>query len=107
MDKKILIWIGVLGIICIVLMSGCISPDFLKSGVCCINSDVGAIRDYIKNDFNGFFYYTKDELYNLLEKLLKDGKLRKKIGKNASESVKEYTWENTVSHLNKVFEKYQ
>lgn len=81
--------------------------EALKSGVCCINSDVGAIRDYIQNGFNGFFYYTKDELYNLLEKLIKDEKLRENIGKNASESVKDYTWENTVSHLNKVFEKYQ
>jgi len=80
--------------------------EALKSGVCCVNSDVGAIRDYIKNGFNGFFYYTQDELYSLLEKLIKDEKLRKTIGKNASKSVKEYKWENTVNRLNKVFEKY-
>ncbi|KYK23103.1 hypothetical protein AYK24_01430 [Thermoplasmatales archaeon SG8-52-4] len=81
--------------------------EALKSGVCCVNTDVGAIKDYIKNGSNGFFYYTKDELYNLLEKLIKDKKLRKKIGKNASESVRDFTWENTVKNLKKVFEKYK
>ena len=39
-------------------------------------------------------------------KLIKDEKLRKTTGKNASDSVKEYTWENTVNRLIKVFEKY-
>jgi glycosyltransferase involved in cell wall biosynthesis len=81
--------------------------EALKSGACCVNTDVGAIRDYIKNGFNGFFYYSKDELYNLLEKLINDKNLRKKISKNASESVKDYTWENTAFKLKKVFEKYK
>jgi glycosyltransferase involved in cell wall biosynthesis len=81
--------------------------EALKSGVCCVNSDVGAIHDYIKNGINGFFYYTQEELYLLLDKLIENKKLRKIIGKNASDSVKEYTWENTVNYLIKVFEKYQ
>ena len=80
--------------------------EALKSGVCCVNSDVGAIHDYLKNGFNGFFYYTQEELYSLLGKLIKDEKLRQTTGKNASVSVKEYTWENTVNRLIKVFEKY-
>jgi glycosyltransferase involved in cell wall biosynthesis len=81
--------------------------EALKSGVCCVNSDVGAIHDYIKNGYNGFFYYTKEELIKILDKLIKDENLRKTIGKNASESVKKLTWENTVNLLIDVFEKYQ
>jgi glycosyltransferase involved in cell wall biosynthesis len=80
--------------------------EALKSGVCCVNTDVGAIKDYIKNGYNGFFYYNKDELYHLLEKLIKNEKLREEIGKNASDSVKEFTWQNTANRLKKVFEKY-
>ena len=80
--------------------------EALKSGVCCVTSDVGAIRDYLKNGFNGYFYYTQDELYSLLEKLIKNEKLRKTIGMNAGKSVIEHTWEKTADNLIKIFEKY-
>jgi len=81
--------------------------EALKSGICCVNSDVGAIHDYIKNGYNGFFYYTNEELLQILEKLVINDELRRKIGKNANESIKKLTWENTVNNLIKVFEKYQ
>jgi len=81
--------------------------EALKSGVCCVNSDVGAIHDYIKNGYNGFFYYSKDEFISILENLIQNEKLRKDIGRNASESVKHLTWENTVNNLINVFEKYK
>jgi glycosyltransferase involved in cell wall biosynthesis len=79
--------------------------EALKSGVCCVNTDVGAIRDYLKNGFNGFFYEGKSGLKEILDKLIKDDKLRKDMGKNAAKSVTELTWDNTVNCLIKVFEK--
>ena len=79
--------------------------EALRSGVCCVNTDVGAIRDYIKDGYNGFFFQDKKELTDILERLIKDEKLRMEIGKNAAESVKQYTWQNTVNCLVKVFEK--
>ena len=79
--------------------------EALKSGVCCVNTDVGAIKDYLKHGYNGFFYYEKSELKEILEKLIKDEKLRKTMGENAAKSVSQYTWENTVNCLFRVFEK--
>ena len=79
--------------------------EALKSGVCCVNSKVGAIQDYLKDGVNGIFYYDKKELMSILEKLIEDEELRKGIGENAAKSVKEYTWGNTINCILKVFEK--
>jgi glycosyltransferase involved in cell wall biosynthesis len=79
--------------------------EALKSGVCCVNSDVGAIRDYLKNGYNGYLFNENSELEGILEKLIKDEKLRKTMGINAAKSVSKYTWENTVNSLIRVFEK--
>ena len=79
--------------------------EALKSGVCCVNSDVGAIKDYLKNEYNGYLFNENSELEGILEKLIKDEKLRKTMGINAAKSVSEYTWENTVNSLIRVFEK--
>ena len=81
--------------------------EALKSGVCCITRNIGAIGDYLKDGYNGYFFKDEIELYDILEKLIKDEKLREKIGQNAGKSVLEHTWENTVNNLIKVFEKYQ
>lgn len=81
--------------------------EAMKSGVCCITRDVGAIKDYIKNGENGFLFQKDSELENILEKLIEDKKLRKNIGDNAYESVKKFTWENTSDSLIRIFEKYQ
>lgn len=80
--------------------------EAIRSGVCCVTRDVGAIRDYLKNGYNGFLFDKDSELLDILEKLIKDEKLRKKIQRNAGKSVSEYTWENTADKLIKVFEKY-
>lgn len=80
--------------------------EAIRSGVCCVTRDVGAIRDYLKNGYNGFLFDKDSELLDILEKLIKDEKLRKKIGSNAGKSVSDYTWENTANGLIKVFEKY-
>lgn len=79
--------------------------EALKSGVCCLTRDIGAIRDYLKDGYNGYFFDDEKELLEILEKLIKDEKLREKMGQNAGKSVLELTWKNTVDSLIKVFEK--
>jgi glycosyltransferase involved in cell wall biosynthesis len=81
--------------------------EALKSGVCCITRNIGAIGDYLKDGYNGYFFKDDKELYDILEKLIQDEKLREKIRKNAGNSVLEHTWENTVNNLINVFGKYQ
>jgi 1,2-diacylglycerol 3-alpha-glucosyltransferase len=81
--------------------------EALKSGVCCITRNIGAIGDYLKDGYNGYFFKDDKELYDILEKLIKDEKLREKISENAGNSVLEHTWENTVNNLINVFGKYQ
>ncbi len=80
--------------------------EALKSGVCCVTRNVGAIKDYLKNDYNGYVFDTNEELEEILEKLIEDEKLLKKLKNNASKSVQEYTWENTSNHLINIFNKY-
>lgn len=80
--------------------------EALKSGICCLTTDVGAIRDYLKNGYNGYLFKDEKELLDILEKLLKNEKLLKELRQNAGESVVEHTWKNTVNCLIKTFEKY-
>jgi len=80
--------------------------EALKSGTCCVTSEVGAIGDYLKDGFNGYFIHNKEELYTVLEKLIQDEKLRKTAGINAAKSVAELTWDNTTNKLIQVFNKY-
>jgi 1,2-diacylglycerol 3-alpha-glucosyltransferase len=80
--------------------------EAMKTGVCCIARNVGCIKDYLKDGYNGFFFENDNELEILLEKLIQNQQLRNEIGKKASDSVLEYTWENTSNKLIYVFEKY-
>jgi len=80
--------------------------EAMKSGLCCVTRNVGCIGDYLKHGFNGYFFDTDDELLDILEDLIKDEKLRKKIGMKGRKSVENYTWNNTANCLIEVFERY-
>lgn len=80
--------------------------EAMKTGVCCVTRDVGCIRDYLENGYNGYFFNSKGELMNILEDLIKNVELRKTIGKKAREKVLNYTWEYTANALIKVFDKH-
>lgn len=80
--------------------------EALRSGVCSVTRDVGAIHDYLKNDYNGYLFKSDEEVEKILEKLITNKDLREKLKRNASKSVQEYTWANTAKHLSEIFEKY-
>lgn len=79
--------------------------EAMKAGVCCVARDVGCIRDYLQHGHNGYFFNKDDELRDLLETLIKNEELRKKIVTAARERVLSYTWKHTADCLFKVFEK--
>jgi len=78
--------------------------EAMKSGVCCVTSDVGAIKDYLKNEIDGYIFSNREKLIDILELLIKNEKLRKNMGKNARKSVITYTWKNTVKNLIDILE---
>ena len=80
--------------------------EAIKSGVCCVTKDVGAIRDYLKNGYNGYLFKTQEELMDILEKLIGDESLRKRLSDNAGKTGMKYTWKNTADCLIVVLEKY-
>lgn len=56
-----------------------------------IVANKGGIKDYVKHNVNGLQFKSNDikDLKNKMEKLLKDNKLRKRLTKNAKQTVKE------------------
>ena len=76
-----------------------------KTGLCCLTRDTGCIGDYLKDGHSGYFFKNDEELGYVLEKLIKDKKLRRNVGKKARESVLQYKWDNTAKGLIEIFEK--
>jgi len=80
--------------------------EAMKSGVCCVVTNVGCIGDYLKHGYNGYFIKNREELMEALERLITNEKLRKTLSKNAAESTLKYTWENTARNLTNFFDNY-
>lgn len=79
--------------------------EAMSSGLPIIATPVGSVSDYIHNQKNGLIFDKKDVkgLVYLLLRLYKDEKLREELGKNARETAKEFTWNQTVDTLIKFF----
>jgi len=81
-------------------------PTFLIEcmalGKSVIATNVGGIPDIVKNGINGILVPPKSpqSIFNALERLLANPELKKRLGRAAKESVKDYTW-------NKIAEKYE
>ncbi len=67
-----------------------------------ITTGVGFIKDYVKDDFNGYLFKKRDsyDLAKQIEKLLKHSELRQIFGKRSRDIViKNFDWSTTISHL--------
>ena len=62
--------------------------EAMWKGTPVIGGNVGGIRYQIKNGFNGFLVSTVEETAERITQVLKDKKLRRKIGQNAKETVR-------------------
>jgi len=64
-------------------------------------------KEIIQNSKTGIVVSSKEEFKNALIKLMTNEKERLKLGKNAFEFNKKYTWENAARFYIKLFEKWQ
>jgi trehalose synthase len=62
--------------------------EAMWKGTPVIGGNVGGIRYQIKNGFNGFLVSTVEETAERIIQVLKDKKIRNKVGKNAKETVR-------------------
>ena len=67
----------------------------------CVAMATPAIKEIIKNKFNGYLVNNTKELEEAIYKLVNNKKLRKKFGENARRTIlkKRYTWDNNAKRI--------
>ena len=86
--------------------SGLKALQYMAIGIPVVATKVGNAKNFIENNQNGFLVNNDEEWYIILKKLLKDPLLRKRVGKNAYETIKEnYTTDIIEKKYVKIFEK--
>lgn len=79
--------------------------EAFAAGKACVVSNIGLP---VKNGKNALVFEpgNADALAELLEKLIKDKKLRERLGENArKEALEKYSWEKAIKKYKKIFEK--
>jgi 1,2-diacylglycerol 3-alpha-glucosyltransferase len=81
--------------------------EAMSCGLACISTEVGFIKNYIKDNYNGLFF-EKQNPYHLarnIDRLIKDDKLRKTLGINARKTViNRFSWDKTAKGIIDVLE---
>jgi len=76
--------------------------EAMSCGLACISTEVGFIKSYIKDKYNGLFF-EKQNPYHLarnIDRLMKDDTLRKNLGANARKTVIErFSWDKTAKGI--------
>jgi len=76
--------------------------EAMSCGLAVVSTEVGFIKSYIKNNYNGLFF-EKQNYYHLakqIEKLIVDSGLRKMLSLNARETVKlRFSWDKTAAGI--------
>ncbi|MEW6062877.1 MAG: glycosyltransferase family 4 protein [Nanoarchaeota archaeon] len=82
--------------------------EAMRCGLPILCTKVGYMMHYIKDGFNGYFIPKKSSSYlaKILIKLIKNKKLRAKLGKNARRSVAKLNWGYTAKGLMKEFKRF-
>ncbi len=63
-----------------------------------------AMKELVKNNYNGFAVETEEEFLDKLNLLIKDEKLREKLGENAKKFSKKFNWKDVGLKYKKLFE---
>lgn len=81
--------------------------EAMSCGIPVICTEVGLIRDYLKEKHNGMFFRMRNSLALSLKLkyILEHDTKRRAMGENARKTVvKRYSWEGTVQRIKKLFE---
>jgi 1,2-diacylglycerol 3-alpha-glucosyltransferase len=81
--------------------------EAMSCGIACVSTEVGFIKHYIKNNVNGMFFEKQNpyHLARLIERLMNDEALRKKLGDNARKTVSErFSWDKTAEGIENALE---
>ncbi len=82
--------------------------EAMSCGVAVISTEVGFIKSYIKNNYNGFFF-EKQNPYHLtrqLQYLIANPQLRVLIGEHARTTiVDKFSWDKTAAEITRILEK--
>lgn len=84
---------------------GLVAIEALNNGLPVIGSNLGAIPEIIKNEYNGFLFEAGniDSLYNILKRVI-DGKVMfTKLCENAYESSKKYSLNENVKKIQDIY----
>ncbi|MGV8172416.1 MAG: glycosyltransferase family 4 protein [Candidatus Woesearchaeota archaeon] len=76
--------------------------EAMSCGLAVVSTEVGFIKSYIKNGYNGLFF-EKQNQYSLaknIQRLLSDEKLRKTLGSNARKTIiEQFSWDKTANGI--------
>jgi glycosyltransferase involved in cell wall biosynthesis len=82
--------------------------EAMSCGIPVVSTEVGFIKSYIKNGYNGLFF-EKQNQYSLaknVQKLISDEKLRKTLGNNARRTVTEqFSWDKTSKGIEEALDR--
>lgn len=83
--------------------------EALSTGIPTLATPAGYIPDYIEHGENGFTFPFRDSytLSKLIQRVLTDKKLRKRLGKNGRKTAKQkFSWDKTVQELKQAFSEH-
>ncbi|MBW2968180.1 glycosyltransferase family 4 protein [Candidatus Woesearchaeota archaeon] len=83
--------------------------EAMSAGLPVVVTPVGLIPRYVEHKFNGFQFPcgSEERLALILEKLLKDGHVRRQVGKNARRTIlQKHTWKTTAQDILDVLKRF-
>lgn len=83
--------------------------EAMSSELAVVCTPVGSIREYVRNGYNGILFSRGDvrTLERKLEKLVRSEELRKKLGRNARVTMKDYSWDRAAKDICGVIDSLQ
>ncbi len=80
-------------------------PEAFRAGIPVIGSKIGAIPEFVRDNYNGFLFNPGDEiqLKEILENIAASPDKLKTLGKNAREYVKEFEMNNYINNLTAIY----
>jgi glycosyltransferase involved in cell wall biosynthesis len=78
--------------------------EAMSAGCAVIVSNIGAHTELVRHMDNGLVYNTQNELTKMMELLLKNKELVRKLGTKARETALQYSWQNVAQRMIGLYE---